>query len=207
MLRFEGLSKSFGSKHVIREAAGELGQGAFAIQGPNGSGKSTLLALLSGAVRPDAGEVWVEGISLQQWPVMARRRLAYAPDESPVYPFTTGRDWLDFIAMARETSMAKPSMGLLEELGLGPYLDTRFSAMSLGTQKKFLLCAAWAAEGPVLLLDEPSNGLDAAAREIVARRIAQRAGHLTLFASHDAAFISAAGARVVQLSDFIACPE
>lgn len=204
MLRFEGVSKAFGSKQVIREACGGLDTGAYALQGPNGAGKSTLLALLAGAIEPDAGEIWIEGINLRAAPVAARQRLAYAPDECPVYPFVAGRDWLDFVADAKRCARDGAVTDMVAELGLTPYLATRFSAMSLGTQKKFLLCAAWIGEAPVMLLDEPSNGLDRTAREAIARRIAERSAQaLTLFASHDAAFVDACGATVLGFDDVV----
>ena len=205
MLRFEGLSKAYGSKQVIREASGGLEAGTYALQGPNGAGKSTLLALLAGAIEPDAGEIWIEDISLRAAPVAARQRLAYAPDECPVYPFVTGRDWLDFVADAKRCARDDGAVtDLVAELGLTQHLATRFSAMSLGTQKKFLLCAAWIGEAPVMLLDEPSNGLDRIAREAVARRVAARSAQaLTLFASHDAAFVDACGATVLGIDDVV----
>ena len=202
MLRFAGLSKAFGRKQVIHAASGELHAGAFALQGPNGAGKSTLLALLAGAIEPDAGEVWIDGISLRAAPVAARKRLGYAPDKSPVYPFVTGRDWLDFVADAKQCARDGTVKDMVGELGLTPYLATAFAAMSLGTQKKFLLCAAWIGEAPVMLLDEPSNGLDRAARDAIARRIAKRSAQVvTLFASHDAAFVEACGATVLGIGD------
>ncbi|MDF3832745.1 ATP-binding cassette domain-containing protein [Cupriavidus basilensis] len=204
MLRFEGLSKSFGWRRVIHGAAGTLGPGAYALQGANGSGKSTLLALLAGAIAPDAGEVWIDGLSLARDPVRARQRLAYAPDQSPIYPFMTGYDLLDFVATARACCVDDSVMDMVEEAGLTSHLPTRFSAMSLGTQKKFLLCAAWIGNTPVLLLDEPSNGLDLTARAVVERRIVERsATRLTLFASHDGAFINACGASVVPLGELL----
>lgn len=204
MLRFANLSKAFGNKAVIQDASGALGQGAYALQGPNGAGKSTLLALFAGAIEPDFGEVWIDGFSLRTHPVTARQRLGFAPDESPVYPFITGRDWLDFVAKAKRCRATDVIRGLAEELGLQDYMSSRFSAMSLGTQKKFLLCAAWTGDAPVLLLDEPSNGLDHATRGVIARRIADRSARaLTLFASHDAAFIAACGANILGLSELV----
>ncbi len=203
MLRFAGLSKSFGRKSVFRSAAGSLAAGTYALQGANGSGKSTLLGLLCGAIEPDAGAIWIDGVDMIKDPLTARRRLAYAPDESSVYPFMSGRDLLDFVAMARSCRVDHSTLNMAEEFGLTPHLATSFAAMSLGTQKKFLLCAAWIGGTPLMLLDEPSNGLDLRTRDLLAQRIAERPG-LTLFASHDSAFVNSCGARVIRLDEFIA---
>ncbi|MGI4984124.1 MAG: ABC transporter ATP-binding protein [Janthinobacterium lividum] len=203
MLDFKNLSKSFGSQWIIRDATGHLGAGRYALQGRNGSGKSTLLALFAGALAPDAGDVLIDGLSLTRASAAARRRLSYAPDESPVYDFITGRDFLDFVAKAKRCAV-RGALDHAEEWGLGGYLATRFGAMSLGTQKKFLLCAAWIGEPPVILLDEPSNGLDEAARRILARRIAEHSSNtLVLFVSHDAAFIDACRADILAIGELL----
>lgn len=199
MLRFDNLRKSFGRKAVVQGASAVLEPGVYALQGANGSGKSTLLALLAGAMEPDAGEVWIGGISLLQEPARARARLSYAPDESPVYPFVNGRDFLDLVAQAKSSAIEGDVLDMATEMGLSPHCATRFDAMSLGTQKKFLLCAAWIGDSDVLLLDEPSNGLDLAARAVLERRIVERSGRsVILFVSHDEAFVAACGAQVVQ---------
>jgi ABC-2 type transport system ATP-binding protein len=200
MLRFQDLSKSFGPKAVIQAASATLGPGVYALQGANGSGKSTLLALLAGALAPDAGEAWIAGASLMREPVRARMHLSYAPDESPVYPFMTGWDFLELVAQAKRSAVVGEVLRMADEMGLPPHGATRFDAMSLGTQKKFLLCAAWIGPSPVMLLDEPSNGLDHATRAVLARRIAERSSHgLTLFVSHDAAFVADCGAQILPL--------
>jgi len=208
MLRFEGVCKSYGWRSIFQGIHDDLAPGVYALQGANGSGKSTLLAILAGAIPADAGEVWVDGISLHQHPLLARQRLSYAPDESPIYPFMTGRDLLDFVAMAKQTLVDTALLALATEFGLNPHLLTRFGAMSLGTQKKFMLCAAWIGNPAVMLLDEPSNGLDNPARQVLALHIRGRAARgVTLFASHDATFVEACGATVVHMDRFVGRAE
>jgi len=208
MLRFEGITKSFGWRSIFRGLRDELRPGVYALQGANGSGKSTLLSILAGAQSADAGEVWIDGLSLSRQPLPARRRVSYVPDESPIYPFMTGRDLLDFVAMAKQTRIDAHVLELVADYGLAPYSQTRFGAMSLGTQKKFMLCAAWIGKPSVLLMDEPSNGLDNYARDVLARLIRHRnTQSVTLFASHDSAFVEASGASIIQLDRLIASAE
>lgn len=200
MLQFERLEKSFGARSVIRNANGRFGTGVYALQGPNGIGKSTLLALLAGALRPDAGEVRIDGLSLRTEPLTARRRLSYAPDESPIYPFIRGREFLEFVARAKGAVLNHDLERIVAGFELTPHLETRFKAMSLGTQKKFLLSAAWIGHPCVLLLDEPANGLDAQARQFLAGLFRRGAPRLTiLFSAHDADFVAATGAGIVAM--------
>lgn len=199
MLRFERLCKSYGARRVLRDAGHHFRSGGFALRGPNGIGKSTLLAVLAGVTQADSGAVWIDGQPLHLRPVAAKARLAYVPDECPVYPFMSGRELLRLVALARRCALAPEVIALAARLGLEPHIDTRFGDMSLGTQKKMMLAAAWIGEPPVLLLDEPSNGLDAAARAILAELLKARSAQgLVLMSTHDQAFAHAAGAAVIE---------
>lgn len=199
MLRFEGLCKSYGSRHVLRSLGSTCGPGAFVLRGPNGVGKSTLLRILAGVIPADRGGIWIDGVPLHTDPVGAKMRLAYAPDECPVYPFITGRELLDFVAYARRCTVTPLAHTVVERLGLAPHLDTRCGAMSLGTQKKLMLAAAWIGNPGVLLLDEPSNGLDADARATLARLLLEKSKQAVVFvSSHDQAFAQAIAANVIE---------
>jgi ABC-2 type transport system ATP-binding protein len=200
MLRFEGLGKSYGERTIFHQFRLSLGAGIYALQGANGIGKSTLLSILAGAQPADAGEVWIDGLSLTQSPLEARQRLSFVPDESPIYPFMTGCELLDFIAKAKKTVVGQDILLLLQSFGLDAYLHTRFAVMSLGTQKKFMLSAAWVADPAVLLLDEPSNGLDINARELLVKLFQSKSQRSTiLFTTHDADFVAATGASVIRM--------
>jgi ABC-2 type transport system ATP-binding protein len=198
MLRFEGLCKSFGARRVFTDLGREFTPGAYALRGPNGVGKSTLLRVLAGVVEADGGRVWIDGLDLQTAPVAAKARLAYAPDECPVYPFMTGRELLDFVAYAKQRALSPAVMDLVERFGLERHLGTRCGDMSLGTQKKLLLAAAWIGEPALLLLDEPSNGLDANARTLLIEMLAAKsATAVVLVSTHDQDFADALGATTI----------
>jgi ABC-2 type transport system ATP-binding protein len=199
MLRFEKVSKSYGSKPVLQALSGRFERGAFALRGPNGIGKSTLLRVLAGVVECDAGAAWIDGVPLHIDPVAAKARLAYAPDECPVYPFVTGRELLAFVAYAKRCDVSPAVLDIVERFGLGRHLDTRCGAMSLGTQKKLMLAAAWIGEPAVLLFDEPSNGLDADARMLLIELLQAKSAHaVVLVSTHDVTFAQAIGARVIE---------
>ncbi|ATQ73376.1 ABC transporter ATP-binding protein [Massilia violaceinigra] len=199
MLRFEQVCKSYGAKSVLRNVSHHFACGAFALRGPNGIGKSTLLGVLAGAVEADSGTVWIDKQSLRDASIAARARLAYAPDECPVYPFMTGRELLAFVAFAKRCTLAAEVLDICARFGLGNHLDTRCGDMSLGTQKKLMLAAAWIGEPCVMLFDEPSNGLDAAARLVLIELLRARSGNnVILVSTHDHEFAHAIGATVIE---------
>lgn len=207
MLRFEGVTKTFGWRQVFKDLRHEFEPGVHALQGPNGIGKSTLLAILAGAMEPDSGDIWIDGFHLRSQPLAARKRLSYVPDESPIYPFMTGSDLLDFVAMAKNVPLGQDILSRAKAFGLGSYLQARFSTMSLGTQKKCMLAAAWIGEPRVMLLDEPSNGLDAHARELLAHDLREQGReHLVLLSTHDMGFVASCGAAVFTMDVLQAHP-
>lgn len=205
MLRCESLGKSFNGKPVFSNLSLELPPGAYALQGANGIGKSTLLRTLAGAQTPDSGQVWIGGASLLGDPVRARRNLSYVPNESPVYPFMTGQELLEFVAAVKKCPVGRQAHETLRSFGLVGDRDTRFAAMSSGTQKKFLLTAAWIGDPRVLLFDEPDESLDLAANKSLAATIERSAeGCVVLFASHDPAFVRGSHATIIPMEALIA---
>jgi len=199
LLRFYNVSKSYGSRSVLQGRTGHFAPGAHALRGPNGIGKSTLLRVLAGVDEADGGDIVIDGHSLRAQSAAAKARLAYAPDECPVYPFVTGRELLAFVAWAKRCAISDRVSDIVERFGLVRHLDTRCGAMSLGTQKKLMLAAAWIGDPAVLLFDEPSNGLDADARAVLIDLLAaQRKTSVVFMSTHDRAFADAIGAAVVE---------
>lgn len=171
------LSKRYAGRPVIDGWSCEWPKpGVHLIAGANGVGKSTLLGMLAGALVPDAGEVRIGGVSLTSQPGRALRRLAYCPADCPVFPFLAGEEWLAFVCSVRGGWNTETLDQLTEAFRLRTYLKTNFGHMSLGTARKFLLLGTVAAEADVLILDEPSNALDAAslaALQATLRRLAE----------------------------------
>lgn len=198
MLRFEGICKSYGSRLILQGLGRDFGAGAYALRGPNGIGKSTLLRVLAGALDTDRGAIWIGGLPLHADPAAAKARLAYAPDECPVYPFLSGREFLAFVAWAKRCALASSVLDIVGAFGLARQLDTRCGDMSLGTQKKLMLAASWIGDPAVMLLDEPSNGLDKDARALLAELLRAKSRTATvLMSTHDHAFAAAAGAEMI----------
>ncbi len=204
VLACAGLGASYPGREIFRSLNCSFATGLHALRGTNGIGKSTLLRLLAGAQPADAGRIWIDGIDLTQAPEAAKRRLSYVPDESPIYPFMTGEDLLHFVAAAKRTEIGAAVDGLIDAFDLGRHLRTRFDAMSLGTRKKMMLCAAWIGAPRVLLLDEPSNGLDLASRDHLGRLLRDVGrDSAVLFSAHDEEFVAACGATVTDMASLL----
>ncbi|GBR01120.1 ABC transporter ATP-binding protein [Acetobacter oeni] len=199
-LACENIAAAYNSRVIFESFTLSLQSGLFALRGANGTGKSTLLRILAGAQRPARGQIRIAGTDLFSSPEQAKRQLSYVPDTCPAYPFMTGNEFLRFVATAKQTTIDRQAREMISLLSLSHSLDTRFDAMSLGTQKKIMLCAAWIGTPEVLLLDEPTNGLDASARAHFAaltRHSADR--HVLLFSTHDDEFISESDATVLEM--------
>jgi ABC-2 type transport system ATP-binding protein len=162
-----GLKKAFGATRAVdgldlRVPGGML----YAFLGPNGAGKTTSLRMIAGLLRPDHGEVFVQGVSLHADPAAAKRPLAYVPDDPVLYGKLRPLEHLEFVAAlwGIPGPAAQPKAEeLLQTLGLwekrGDYLET----FSRGMKQKMALASALIHAPTVMLLDEPLTGLDAAA--------------------------------------------
>jgi len=186
MIQVSGLSKSLGAQTVFRSLAFEWGpRGAICICGPNGSGKTTLLSMLAGASAPSAGDIVLNGRSLVHAHQAALEGVSYVPDGCPVYPFLSGREWLDFVKSIRPCDLGR-ERELLERFGIAHLLDMRIDSMSLGTARKFMLTAGLICEAPILILDEPTNGLVPASFDVLRAALARhRQQGLVVLSCHD----------------------
>jgi ABC-2 type transport system ATP-binding protein len=163
------LTKSYGSKraldHVsLQVAAGEI----YALTGPDGAGKTTLVQLLAGTIKPDAGDVWLSGHSMRANPGEARAQLGYLSQGFSLYEDLTVEENLRFFAEVR--GLTGGTLGervdqTLEFVGLEPFAGRLAGALSGGMKQKLALGAALIHQPGVLLLDEPTSGVDPITRQ------------------------------------------
>ena len=200
LLEVTSLAMRFGAQVVFDQLSFSFARGAVALVGPNGSGKSTLISLLCGIDAPCAGTVRIGGHDLARHPARAKARLAYVPDEPVAYEFMRGSEFLAMVDALRGRRDLRAAAGLIEGLGLAPHMDKSFEAMSLGTRKKFMLLSGLMSPAPLLVLDEPTNGIDAGARDFLAAQIRDDGmQRLFFFSTHDEDFIAATGAERLRL--------
>lgn len=183
MIRFEGFSKSFGRVAALREVSFEVGEGTFAaVLGADGAGKSTLIRAILGLVRPDAGRVLFRGRPVAGSAEEVRRAAGYMPGASGLYPDLTAEENLEFVGaihgLARAESRARTAE-LLGRAGLAPFSGRRTAALSGGMRQKLALCAALVPEPELLLLDEPTAGIDPLSRLDMFESLARLAGEGT----------------------------
>lgn len=153
------LTKDYGQHHGIFDLDLEVRRGeAFGLIGPNGAGKTTTLRLLMDLVRPTAGTASMLGMDTQREGVAIRRLTGYVPGELPEYPNHTGGRILDLLAHLRGGVESARISDLAERLGLD--LHRKYREYSHGNKQKVWLIQAFMHDPQLLILDEPTNGLD-----------------------------------------------
>jgi ABC-2 type transport system ATP-binding protein len=182
------LTKSFGAKTAVRGLSLRVEAGeVMGFLGPNGSGKTTTIRLLMGLLRPSAGHAAILGRDCHADAVALKRDVGYLPDEPFLYPYLSGLEILELVAglhgFARDESRRRAG-ALAERLGLGAAGEAYSVTYSLGMKKRLALAMALIHDPRVLIMDEPTNGLDPkGAREMRATIAELAAGGRTIFLS------------------------
>ncbi len=196
-IRTEGLSKQYGETLAL-DALGlvvEPGE-VYGYLGPNGAGKTTTIRLLLGLHRPTAGRAELFGVDAWRDPVAAHRRLGYVSAEPRLWPSLTGAETLELLARIRGGTDPAYRAQLVGRFGLDE--DKKVRALSHGNQQKVQLIAAFASRAELLILDEPTGGLDPlmemAFRETV--REAKERGQTVFLSSHILSEVEAVCDRV-----------
>jgi ABC-2 type transport system ATP-binding protein len=167
-VQVHGLAKSFGSVHAVQGvdfavAPGEI----FGLVGPDGAGKTTTMRMLAGVLRPDAGQVSVDGVDVAADPEQAKLRLSYMPQRFGLYEDLTIAENIFFYAelfgVPRKQRLAR-SAELLQAAGLGGFERRLAGQLSGGMKQKLGLVCALIHTPRVLLLDEPTTGVDPVSR-------------------------------------------
>ncbi len=167
MLRIEHYTKRYGDKVAVDDLSLHIKKGEiYGFIGHNGAGKTTTLKACCGIIKPDAGEIYIDGISMARDPIACKSRLAYIPDNPDLYEFMTGIKYLNFIADVYRVSKKEREdrIGRYSDmLGLTSDLAQRVSSYSHGMKQKLAVISALIHDPALLLMDEPFVGLDPAA--------------------------------------------
>jgi len=154
-----GLSKDYGGVHALQDLDLTVAEGeVFGYLGPNGAGKTTTIRLLLGLARPSRGRAEIFGLDCQRQTVQAHRRLAYVAGEASLWPSLTGTETLHLLGRVQGRVDAAYRDELVGRFDLDPGKKVR--AYSKGNRQKLILIAALMARPALLLLDEPTAGLD-----------------------------------------------
>lgn len=159
----------------------------YGLLGPNGAGKTTTLRMLATLLTPDEGDVEVAGVSLRADPLGVRRKLAYVPAEAGLPERLTGREVVRLFARIQGVDHPKETADrLLESVGALAYADRVCGELSTGMKRRVVLARALVHDPAVLLLDEPTDGLDVPGRREVLSLVRDQAaaGKAVVLSSH-----------------------
>lgn len=188
-IQFNGIHKDFGALHALKGIDLSIEQGEFfALLGPNGAGKSTLINILAGLIKPSSGSVSVMGFDVMQSYQQARKLLGIVPQELVFDPFFNVREMLRFQAgyfgCGHENDVWIDE--ILEGLGLADKANTNMRKLSGGMKRRALIAQALAHRPPVIVLDEPTAGVDVELRQMLWEFIKKlnRDGHTIILTTH-----------------------
>ena len=188
MLTVQGLTKHYGKKAALRDVSFTLEKGVYGLLGPNGAGKSTLMGLLTLNLRPTGGEIFWNHIPVAQNQRSYRKQLGYMPQQQALYPGLTAWEYLDYMAalkgMKKRAAEAEMKRSL-EQVGLSSFRNQKIRTFSGGMKQRLLLAQAVLNKPALLILDEPTAGLDPRQRIGIRNLISELAQESTiLIATH-----------------------
>ena len=164
MIEAQHLTKYYGTTCAVDDVSFTLRRGEVtALVGPNGSGKSTLMRMLTGYFSPTAGRILIDGVDVAARPALARRRLGYLPEQVALYPELTVRRYLAFVAEVKGVGRGarrEAVRQVIDRCGLADVADRLAGTLSKGYRQRVGLAQALVGDPEVLVLDEPTVGLD-----------------------------------------------
>ena len=189
MISFEHVSKRFGSLNALTDVSFSVPTGqVLGLLGQNGAGKTTAMNILTGCLAPSAGKVTIDGEDLLLHPREAKRKIGYLPEAVPVYDEMTVRDYLHFACKLKEVqkkAIADHVETVAEKTGLADVLDRKIGNLSKGYRQRAGVAQALCGTPDVIVLDEPTTGLDPRQNMEMRQLIRSLAGeHTILFSSH-----------------------
>jgi ABC-2 type transport system ATP-binding protein len=189
VIEVEGLTKDYGTVVAVRDVTFSVGRGeVVGFLGPNGAGKSTTLRILAGFLGATSGRVRINGLDIAEDSLKARASLGYMPEAAPLYPELRVREYLEFRARLKRVPRGKRSASIhraLTRANLVDMAETTVGHLSKGYRQRVGLADALVADPPLLILDEPTAGLDPnQVREVRALIQELATDHTVLLSTH-----------------------
>lgn len=164
MLEARSLSKSYASIPAVTNVSFSIAPGQIlGCLGPNGSGKSTTVKMLLGLIEPSRGQVLFDGEDIRSDLAGYRKQIGYVPEEPNLYPYLSGREYLDLVATLRGMERKRRERkidALLEQFAMYPHRHGTIGSYSKGMRQRILIIAALMDNPRLLIFDEPLSGLD-----------------------------------------------
>ena len=156
----ENITKFYGPQKALNTISLEIKRGQITgLLGPNGAGKSTLMKIITGSVIPDEGTVTVDGVNVADDPLKVQRTLGYLPEHNPQYLELYVKEYLAYVASVYKVPNSRVDEVIAQTI-LGPEQHKKIGALSKGYRQRVGLAAALIPDPAVLILDEPTTGLD-----------------------------------------------
>src|SRR5687767_8354354 len=158
----KNLTKTYGEQKAVDNISFTVNKGEIVgFLGPNGAGKSTTMKMITGYLQPTTGTTEVNGISVQSHPIEAKKKIGYLPEANPLYYDMYVKEYLGFIADVHKVKNKQQRINqIIETVGLTPESRKKTGQLSKGYKQRVGLAAAIIHDPEVLILDEPTTGLD-----------------------------------------------
>lgn len=191
VITFHDVVKRYGKKTALNGLNLDMeGNGVICLLGPNGAGKTTMLKVLTNLTRPSSGYASINGIRVFDNPKKALMRVGSLVEQPEFYPYLRGREILDFVCKVRgidRNSIGREITRVSELTGITEYLDRRAGGYSRGMKQRLGLAASMVSDPEILILDEPTFGLDPRGmkemRDVI-REFASRKDRLVIMSTH-----------------------
>ncbi len=205
MISVESVSKRYGGVTAVDRLSFAVERGeVVGFLGPNGAGKTTTMRMITGTLQPDEGAVLLDGASVTNDPLAAKRRIGYLPEANPLYDELIVAEYLDYVADLRGLSRADAKAGVraaVDETDIGAVFYRPIGECSKGYRQRIGLASAILHRPEVLILDEPTEGLDPNQRVEIRRLVSNLGRERTvLLSTHVMQEVEATCSRLVILS-------
>ena len=187
MIVAKSLSKNYGNRKAISDVSFHIKKGEIlGFLGPNGAGKTTTMKILTGCLAPSQGEVLIGGILLSEQPILAKKKIGYLPEQPPVYTDMFVEDYLKYVAHLKQCDRLKINSlvgSAMEKSGVTSVKKRLIQNLSKGFKQRVGLAQALVSDPEVLILDEPTVGLDPKQVVEIRKLLSQLKGQHTIILS------------------------
>lgn len=204
-LQIENLTKAYGKKVALCDFSATLSNGIYGLLGPNGAGKSTLMKIITENLSPDNGRIYVDGVPPEQLGDDYRALFGYMPQQQGLYPHFTARRFLSYIAALKGLSKqqaAEEVERVAALVNMSDVLDKRLGTYSGGMKQRILIAQAVLGSPKILILDEPTAGLDPKERIRIRNLISQIAmDRIVILATHVVSDVEFIAKEIIMLKN------
>ena len=207
MLEARRLTKFYSAIPAVKDLSFTLDRGGVVgLLGPNGSGKSTTVSIIAGLLEPSGGFVFLDGQDVSRMPLEYKAKVGYVPEESVLYTYLTGPEYLSFVGNLRgiePRTLRERIDGFLTLFNLTDDVEAPMSAYSKGMRQKILISAALLHNPQLIILDEPNSGLDVTTTLVLRSLVKTLAaeGRMIVYSSHLLEAIEQVATDVIILHD------